>query len=112
MTSSAIVSTRAEALFVSPLQPSENPTPRQVGRAVAESILRYRRPGCAALVAQEYGDHPAAAIERMRWAVAAVRAAYPPPFVPSRADRPARTNRQPPGRAIPAYASCRPGSAI
>ena len=75
MNSSVLVSTQAEALFVSDLQPSQRPTSAQVRNAVLCSLRRHRAIGCAALVAQEYGDHPAQTIERMRWATAAVRVA-------------------------------------
>jgi hypothetical protein len=73
MNSSIMVSTQAEALFVSDLQPSQRPTSAQIRTAVLRSLRRHRAIGCAALVAQEYGDHPGQAIERMRWATAAVR---------------------------------------
>ena len=76
MSPSELLSTRAEALFASMLQPSTDPTPEQIRQAVLNSVSRHRAAGCAALVAQEYGDHPVGAVSRMRWAVAAVRAAY------------------------------------
>jgi hypothetical protein len=57
----------AEALFVSYLQPSECPTRRAVEEAVTAMILRYGSDGCAAGVATEFGDHPEAAVCRMRW---------------------------------------------
>ncbi|MEU4644293.1 hypothetical protein ACIBTZ_33935 [Micromonospora sp. NPDC049460] len=76
MSPSELLSTRAEALFASTLQPSKDPTPEQIRQAVLYSVSRHRAAGCAALVAQEYGDHPVEAVSRMRWAVAAVRAAY------------------------------------
>ncbi|MFC7546973.1 hypothetical protein [Plantactinospora sp. GCM10030261] len=92
MTLSRVTCARAEALFVSAVQPSERPTAYQVRRAVAHSLLRHRLAGCAALVAQEYGDHPGAALDRMRWAVAAVRNAYPASRVAAApAPRPRRT---------------------
>ena len=73
--SSIMVSTQAEALFVSDLQPSQQPTSAQIRAAVLDSLRRHRAMGCAALVAQEYGDHPSQTIERMRWATAAVQVA-------------------------------------
>jgi hypothetical protein len=75
MKSSILVSTQAEALFVSDLQPSQRPTSAQVRTAVLCGLRHRRAVGCAALVAQEYGDHPYQTIERMRWATAAVRVA-------------------------------------
>jgi hypothetical protein len=37
-------------------------------------ILRYGSDGCAAGVAGEFGDHPEAAVSRMRWVRQALRA--------------------------------------
>ncbi|MFB9449968.1 hypothetical protein [Dactylosporangium vinaceum] len=67
---------RAEALFVSSVQSSECPAPVAVRRAVAESFARLGSRGCAACVAGEFGDHPDAAVARMRWAIATVGAVY------------------------------------
>ena len=68
---------RAEALFVSDLQPSEQPDGAAVRHAVARALCRFRVRGCAARVAGEFGDHPEDGARRMRWALACVRAAYP-----------------------------------
>lgn len=68
----------AEALFVSPLQPSSRPERTDVEAAITAAILLHGTCGCAALVAQEYGDHPDLAAPRMRWAVALIRHAYQP----------------------------------
>jgi hypothetical protein len=68
--------TRSEALFVSALQRSEHPGPEQVRHAVAGAVRAYGSQGCAARVAQEFGDHPEAAVTRMRWARQAVDEAY------------------------------------
>ena len=57
----------AEALFVSDLQPSACPSRGAVEEAVTAMILRYGSEGCAAGVATEFGDHPEAAVCRMRW---------------------------------------------
>jgi len=56
---------RAEALFVSALQPSGSPSPDQIRRAVATTLLRLGVRGCAAQVAGEFGDHPDTAVARM-----------------------------------------------
>ena len=58
---------RAEALFASALQRSDRPSPGQVRKAVAGAVRAYGGRGCAELVAQEFGDHPEAAAERMRF---------------------------------------------
>jgi hypothetical protein len=68
---------RSEALFLSPLQPSEHVASPAVKRAVAEVADRLGEPECAARVAQEYGDHPDVASRRMRWARRAVEEAFP-----------------------------------
>jgi hypothetical protein len=72
---------RAEALFLSHLQPSEHPTPAQIAAAIRVT-LRQRGgvAGCAAALAEEYGEHPETAAARMRWAlsVVATRAALAP----------------------------------
>jgi hypothetical protein len=68
----------AHALFVSPLQPSEHPAARRVRTAIAAAIRRHRTAAaCAALTAQEFGEHPETAAPRMRWALATARAAGP-----------------------------------
>jgi hypothetical protein len=60
----------AEALFVSPLQPSQRPTSDQVRVAIAASLLAHGgAAGCAAQFAAEFGDHPEEAVARMRWAL-------------------------------------------
>ena len=58
----------AEALFVSVLQRSDRPSPGQVRKAAVAAVRAHGGPGCAELVAQEFGDHPETAVERMRWA--------------------------------------------
>ncbi len=67
---------RVEALFCSHLQPSDHPSPALVRDTVYAEVFRRREDGCAACVAQECGDHPEAAVERMRWARAAVAEAF------------------------------------
>jgi hypothetical protein len=74
----------AEALFVSVLQRSDRPSPGQVQKAVATAVCAYGGLGCAELVAQEFGDHPEAAVERMRWARAVAGEVFVPPPGPAR----------------------------
>lgn len=64
----SISAVRADALFVSALQRSEEPSTGQVRQAVATAIGTFGGRGCAERVAQEFGDHPEVAVERMRWA--------------------------------------------
>jgi len=70
---------RAEALFVSTLQPSGSPSPDQIRRAVAATLQRLGVRGCAAQVAGEFGDHPDTAVARMSWALATINTVYPAP---------------------------------
>jgi hypothetical protein len=88
---------RAEALFVSPLQPSQEPGARQVQRAVAEAIRQFGSQECAARVAAEYGEHPESAVARMRWACVVVTDAYHGPGLA--AIRRRRSARRPEYRA-------------
>jgi hypothetical protein len=67
-----ISTARADALFASSLQRSDEPTPAQVHQAVAAALAAFGIRGCAARVAQAYGEHPETAVPRMRWARAAV----------------------------------------
>ena len=66
----------ADALFASALQRSDGGGRRQVHQAIATAISAYGQLGCAARVAQAYGDHPEIAVTRMRWARAAVADAF------------------------------------
>jgi hypothetical protein len=68
----SISTARADALFVSALQRSEEPSAAQVQRAIAAAIREFGARGCAARVAQAYGEHPETSVPRMRWARAVV----------------------------------------
>ena len=68
----SISTARADALFVSALQRSEEPSAAQVQQAIAAAIRAFGARGCAARVAQAYGEHPEIAVPRMRWARAVV----------------------------------------
>ena len=59
---------RADALFASALQRSDRPSSGQVRQAIAVAVARYGDSGCAARVAQAFGEHPETAVTRMRWA--------------------------------------------
>jgi hypothetical protein len=56
-----------EALFVCELQQSDNPTTTMVAEAITRTRQRFGTDGCAGQMAQEFGDHPDAARDRMRW---------------------------------------------
>jgi hypothetical protein len=62
----------ADALFASSLQPSGQPTAAQVRQAVTTTLAAFGPGGCAARVAQAYGEHPKTAAPRMSWACATV----------------------------------------
>ena len=64
----SISAARADALFVSALQRSEELSTGQVRQAVAAAVRAFGSRGCAARVAQEFGDYPDTAVARMRWA--------------------------------------------
>ena len=78
------------ALFVSELQQSDIPTTNMVAEAITRTMQRFGTDGCAGQMAQEFGDHPDAASERMRWVrQLAVRAGLPtgPPAMTLRINR-------------------------
>jgi hypothetical protein len=75
---------RAEALFTSDLQSSDQPGATAVRTAVATALRRFGVRGCAAQVAGEFGDHPETAVTRMAWAIATVGEVYPTRCVPAR----------------------------
>jgi hypothetical protein len=72
----SVTAARADALFASALQRSDEPSEGQVQQAVAASIRAFGDLGCAARVAQAYGEHPETAVTRMRWARTAVTGAF------------------------------------
>lgn len=76
MTSLSTDDIRTEALFVSDLQRSQHPSPELIRAAVTATVDRLGERGCAALVAQEFGEHPDCALGRMQWARTAVRLAF------------------------------------
>jgi hypothetical protein len=65
----------ADALFVSAMQRSDKPGRGQVLKAITAAVCAHGHRGCAERVAQEFGDHPEAAVARMRWARAMAREA-------------------------------------
>jgi uncharacterized membrane protein len=72
----SISAVRADALFASALQRSDEPSAGQVRQAVAAAIGTLGGLGCAARVAQAYGEDPETAVARMCWARAAVASAF------------------------------------
>ena len=64
----SIDTARADALFASALQISDAPSAVQVKQAIDAATSALGDLGCAARVAQEFGEHPETAVTRMRWA--------------------------------------------
>ena len=62
-----VADARCEALFASALQRSDAPTPELIAETITRTVLQFGTRGCAGRMAQEFGDHPEAAAERMRW---------------------------------------------
>jgi len=71
----SVAAARTEALFASPLQRADTPDPATIAEAIQAAVRAFGTRGCAARVAQEYGDHPETAASRMRW----VRTLLPDP---------------------------------
>jgi hypothetical protein len=68
---------RCEALFASWLQPLHASAAETVAEAINCTLRQFGIGGCVSRMAQEFGDHPEAAAERMRWALRAVAGARP-----------------------------------
>ena len=69
----SISTARADALFASALQRSDEPSAAQVRQAIAAAVRAFGARGCAARVAQAYGEYLETAVLRMRWARAMVK---------------------------------------
>jgi hypothetical protein len=72
----SIDAARADALFASALQISDEPSAVQVRQAINVATSMLGDLGCAARVAQEFGEHPETAVTRMRWARAEVAGVF------------------------------------
>jgi hypothetical protein len=90
---------RCEALFASGVQRSKRPTAQAAAEAISRAVRQFGIRGCASRMAQEFGEHPQAAAERMRWArlvVAEITARPQPALAPHGQCRtPARTAPSP-----------------
>jgi hypothetical protein len=58
---------RREALFASGLPRSDLLTADALTEVISCTVRRLGVGGCISLMAQEFGDHPETAAERMRW---------------------------------------------
>jgi hypothetical protein len=77
--STDLVTARAQALFVSDVTATSEPSPVEVARAISWALRMYGGvQGCAAEVAAAYGDYPETAAPRMRWARGVVETVYAP----------------------------------
>jgi hypothetical protein len=107
MTRLNVTDARCEALFASGLQRSDTPDADMVAEAVSHTARELGTRGCAGRMAQEFGDHPEMAADRMRWA----RQLVAEVSVPAIARRASRGGRPPadPGRGTgrPAASSAR-----
>lgn len=55
------------AVFASALQRSDQPSADAVAAAIIAAVEHLGLRGCLDLMAQEFGDHPETASERMQW---------------------------------------------
>lgn len=64
-----LTTARAEALFASTLSAAEPHDAEELRAAIAAAVHDYNGvQGCAAVMAEAYGERPQWAAERMRWA--------------------------------------------
>jgi hypothetical protein len=67
MTRLNVTDARCEALFASELQRSDTPNADMVAEVISHTVRQLGTRGCANRMAQEFGDHPEMAADRMRW---------------------------------------------
>ena len=68
MTRSNAADVQCEALFASCLQATEAVSAEVATAEIKRTIQQLGPEGCASRMAQEFGDHPEEARDRMRWA--------------------------------------------
>jgi hypothetical protein len=85
----------------SALQRSDNPGAGQVHKAIAAAVRAYGGLGCVQRVAQEFGDHPEAAVDRMRWARAVAGELFASPSAPPQQSL--RGRPRPPVASLPRW---------
>ena len=96
MTRLNVTDARCEALFASGLQPSDDPTGAEVAEVISRTVRQLGIRGCAGRMAQEFGDHPEAAVDRMRWARAVADELFASPSAPAQ-----QSLRRQPGPPVP-----------
>ena len=67
MTRLNVTDARCAALFASGLQRSDTPDADMVAEVISHAVRQFGTRGCAGRMAQEFGDHPEMAADRMRW---------------------------------------------
>ena len=67
LTPRTVTGVRHAALFASGIRRSDAPTAEMAAEAITATVRRLGIHGCVRRMAQEFGDHPEAAAERMRW---------------------------------------------
>ena len=73
------LTSQAEAVFLSDLQPLDHPDLNAVTSAIRRSLRTYQGvSGCLAAFAAEYGEHPESSADRMRWALSLVTSSAVP----------------------------------
>ena len=77
MTRLNVIDARCEALFASSQQPGDEASCDMVRNAIRRTAREFGIRGCAARVAQEFGDHPDTAAARMVWARKTVARTWP-----------------------------------
>jgi hypothetical protein len=83
MTQLNVTNARCAALFASQLQRSDAPAPDAVTEAIRRTVRQFGVRGCASRMAQEFGDHPEAARDRMQWILQLAGAAAAHPAQPA-----------------------------
>jgi len=68
MTLPNVANVQCEALFASTLQASDAVSADAATAEIRRTIKRLGLDGCASRMAEEFGDHPEEARDRMRWA--------------------------------------------
>ena len=70
---------RCEALFASGLQRSDALTAIALTEMIGHTVRQLGWDGCISLMAQEFGDHPEQAAERMQWLRQLIGEVFAPP---------------------------------
>ena len=91
----------AGALFASGLTCSDNPGAGPARKVIAAAVRAYGGLGCVQRVAQEFGDHPEVAVDRMRWARAVAAQLFASPSAPAQQSPPRQA--RPPVASLPTW---------